>query len=421
MRTLMRLWRRQRWIDQFALALALACLFVLGLGGIVRFVSPNALGYYLIIAGFCLLMVASFVYFAFGSSGPCTVRPTRWLALAGTFVLITITFLPAIPAAQPFEWLVGQIGFLLWLLAFLVYELTMGVRGIRFYTGATALAAGLVVILFMIFLFTFSPFVVFLASNGDTAAFTLADPATWSHFSWLSILELIANGMVAALIVVVSEFAHRAWPWSDTSELTKSRITGSLAMCAALLTGLIVFMSHFHRGPLAHVHPGPLVVGILFAVALLVPIYRSVVKAFWKWGVLHLIDLGRWQADWQKVREEMRAGLARLEAELDDSPPSGETGPSDLEPANEASGVALSAGANLGHPSGRRDLSAEDDHNQGRAERVTCDGTEVAVLKPVEKQRTSANLDRHDPLLRRSFRSAVWPSPGQLGPAPQWP
>jgi hypothetical protein len=380
MRALMRLWKRQRWIDQLAVALALACLVVLGLGGIVRFASPNALGYYLIIAGFCLLMATSFVYFAFGSSGPCTVRSTRWLALAGTFVLITITFLPAIPGARPFEWLVGQVGFLLWLLAFLVYELTIGVRGIRYYTGASALAAGLVATLFMVFLLTFSSFVVFLASNGDAAAFTLADPAIWSHLSWLSMIELTANGMVAVFIVVVPEFAHRAWPWSDTSELTKSSITGSLAMCAALLTGLFVFMSHFHRGPLAHIHPGPLVVGILFAVALLVPIYRSAVRAFWKWGVLHLIDLGRWRADWQKVREEMRAGLARLEAELDVSPDSEKTSPSDLQPANESSGVVISAGANPGHPSDRRDLSAEHDHSQGRAERVTCDGAEGAAL-----------------------------------------
>ena len=78
-------------------------------------------------------------------------------------------------------------------------------------------------------------------------------------------------------------------------------------------------MFHFQGGPLAQVSPGPLAVGILFAVALLVPIYRSVAKACWEWGVFHLIDLARWQDDWRKVLKEVLAGRARLGDELDAS------------------------------------------------------------------------------------------------------
>lgn len=217
-------------------------------------------------------------------------------------------------------------------------------------------------ILFVFFIIIFSSFIVFLASNGDTAAFTLADPASWSHPSWLRGLEAITIDTVAVLIVVVPEVAHRALPWRDTSELAKSRITRWLATGAALLTGLFVFMFHFQRGPLAHVHPGPLAVAILFVVALLLPIYRSLVGAFWEWGVLYLIDLGRWRADWQKVLKEMRVGLTRLDAELDASPDSEKARSSDPQPGNESASVSISAGAGPGHPSNRCDLSADQEH-----------------------------------------------------------
>jgi hypothetical protein len=234
-------------------------------------------------------------------------------------------------------------------------------------------------LLLLIFFLVFPSFLVFLASNGNTAAFALGDPGTWSQGGWFRYLQLIGIILVLLFLVLLPEYAHRALPWSYTSELTKSHVTHLLATSAALLTGLFVFMFHFHRGPLAQVRPGPLAVGILFAVALLIPIYRSAAKACWKWGVFHLIDLRRWQADWQKVLKEVRARLVKFGAELDASLDSGRDTADNSQPINHAAIVSIPARATPGHPPDGRDLDAGQDQGQGER-RGSCDEDRAATL-----------------------------------------
>jgi hypothetical protein len=302
------------------LTLAVAFVLALGVRSIVRLIPAAKAAYVpMTFAAFCLLIAACLVYFTFSSSGFNRVRWARWLALAGTLVFLSIIVLRFIPSARPFGWLVGSLGIILWSIAVIIYELSIATAGIRLFTGASTSVARLLVLLSLIFLMSFPSFLVFLASNGSTAAFQLVEPKTWTHRGWLGALELAVLSMVFLFLLALPAVAHRAFSWSDTSELTKSYILSCLAIGAALSTGLFVFMFHFHRGPLARDPLGPLAAGILFAVALLVPIYRWVVKAFWVRGVVHVIDLGRWRTNWQLVLRELRAGRLRLAAALDAS------------------------------------------------------------------------------------------------------
>lgn len=355
MRLVMRWWGRLRWPERLASVLAFAWVITFALGGIVLAISATTVGYGLIVASFCLLIAASLVYLIFGPSGPNTMKWPRRLALAATLAFLALIVLAAFSAPPDFVSLAGLAVILLVNLAVLSYFLASAVRGIRILTGAGALAASLVAILFIISLFFLASFLVFLASNGDSAAFTVADPGYWSHRSWLGIFEIAAIDMVGLLIVVAPELAHLALPLRDTSELTKDRVTRWLTVSAAFFTGLYVFMFHFQKGPLAHFKPGTLTVVILFAIALLVPIYRSVITAFWKWGVLHIIDFGRWRADWQKVFKELRTARDRLEAELDARLDSAKTNSSKPQAVDEGASSSTPADTSTSHPSDRRD------------------------------------------------------------------
>lgn len=196
----------------------------------------------------------------------------------------------------------------------------------------------------VVFIFIFSPLPAVLASNGSAANFALHEPISWSHWTWSSFLESLTVDVMVVVLIVLPELAHRGLPWRYTLELTRIRVTRWLATSAMLLTGLLVLMFHFSvpagkPKALAHIDLGPLAIGLLFALALLLPIYRSAVKAFWECGILHLIDLGRWRADEQKVLKEVRTGRDRLARELEASlgfrrAPSRNTHPEETVPAS---------------------------------------------------------------------------------------
>lgn len=348
MRVLMQRWELLTLPEKVTVTLASACVLTFSSGGIAHAASTTAASNGLHLAGLVLLAAALLSFLTFGFRGRNAPHWTRRLAVAGTLTLIVFLALYPIPVAASFAWIAFKMTQLLWSLVFLSYCQTISVRAIRWLTGARMMAANVIIIMIVVLLFVAPPFIVLLASNGSAADFALLEPINWSHWTWAGFLESITIDAVFVFLILLPELAHRALPWNVTSELTKGRVTRWLATGAALLTGLLVFMFHFlgqplahggllaQGGLLAHIGLGPLVIGTLFAVALLLPIYRAVIRAFWEQGVLHLIDLGRWRTDWKKVLKEVRAGRDRLATDLEASLGSKQVQPRNSQPEEKA-------------------------------------------------------------------------------------
>jgi hypothetical protein len=306
-----RRWGRLKWAERLALVLILAAVSGFGVGHIVRLApSAKVVGIGLTFTSVCLFMAACLVYLAFGSTGLKHVGWERWLASAAIIVLVAV-FALRFTATWPVRWLVdlAGAGINLGLAAILVFVVRWFIRDMS--EDMSVVAAWAQLFLLLAFCLSFPAFLVFLATNGNTGAFMFFNqPQSSSHSGWLSGLESFALLVIPALLLMIPQLAHRRLVWSSTPQLTRNVITGWLATVAALSTGLFAFMLHFYGGPLAGVGLGQLAVGMLFAVALLVPIYRSVARACWERGVLRIIDLGRWSADWRKVLEEWRAAMA---------------------------------------------------------------------------------------------------------------
>lgn len=315
MRVLAKRWELLSWPHRFASVLAIACMLVFSLGGIVRAASGTVAADAIFIVAFYLLAALATVCLAFGHPRNA-MRLARWIALAGIVTFVTSLVMFSITASRPIAVLALYLAYLLLLLAFLTRCAIISVWAVRFFTNAGTLAASTITLLFVIVLFVFSPVIVLLTSSGSTDDFALLAPASWSHLTLPTFLESLTIDVAVILLTVVPELAHRALPWEETSELTKSRVTRWLATGALASTGLLAFMFHFFKGPLDHIGPWTLVIGVLFAIALLSPIYRSVISSFWQYGVLHLIDFGRWRPDWREVIKDVSAGRHKLADEL---------------------------------------------------------------------------------------------------------
>ena len=183
----------------------------------------------------------------------------------------------------------------------------MGVDPIlSIYRSRGRITTGLLVLLVIVSGPLLSLFIQYLASNGNELILT-----SQIH-GWANVCEAL---LMAIVIVTLTGFPHvflhSRLPWNGTSDLTKRLLPSSLAGIAAIATGLYALLLHFSRGPLAEVPLGPLTAATLFAVVLLIPPYRSVAIACWKWGLWDVVFLRRWKAEHAEMMREVRAATFR--------------------------------------------------------------------------------------------------------------
>lgn len=351
-------WRKFNWADRLSVVLALVFLLAIGVSLVVHLFQNAAAAKFLADLAVLCLIVAGLLYLALGSVWRLGIRWERWVAILGICMILTAPALLQLPHGREYAYLAGETSANLVGIAYLVFMVRFLVSGMSEVVGLWA--ARVVLLLILVFFITFPPLIIFLATNGKDEAFPFwrATPR-----GWLDILESIALAWALLLLFMAPELAHRKLTWSNTSEPTKGILTNSLAAGAALSTGLYTLMLHFSKGPLAELSLGPLAVGILFAVALLVPIYRSVIRGCWQHGALHLVDLGRWWSVWQSTLKELRASVERpdREPEADDM----DSDPGTAESPHSDDGVSTSQTARVtrDHPSDRR--QPEQGHAQG--------------------------------------------------------
>jgi hypothetical protein len=216
----------------------------------------------------------------------------------------------------------------------------------------------------------FPAFIVFLATNGDAKAFMISDS---SAPDWLLIPELFVFAIGPGLLFLIPAFAHKRLVWDTTSEQANRVIAYWLAVGAALSGGVYALMLHFGKGPLAHDRLGPLMAGILFAVVLLVPAYRSVIEACWQRGVLGLVDLGQLGAVWRDAVKKWQAADAYDQGRSAPSlpPDTGTTkrpdteegaGPAQMAPIATRTSVRRDGRAARDHPEELRDVAPPRTH-----------------------------------------------------------
>jgi hypothetical protein len=86
-------------------------------------------------------------------------------------------------------------------------------------------------------------------------------------------------------------------------------LVGVTTTAACGMTGSYLFLLHFSGGPLRGLKPDQLVVAIVFTVMLVAPLYKSLVRALWRRGLLGSVE-ALFKA-WSKTPIEVRAALDR--------------------------------------------------------------------------------------------------------------
>lgn len=182
--------------------------------------------------------------------------------------------------------------------SFIVHE-TVG--SVLWLSRATSRTTTWLLILSLVgFIFLFPSFVIFLATNGNTAVL----PA--SRNTGIGILSNLLLAFIPLLLVGLPEILRRMLSLDGISDSTKRLLPGWLAVVAALITALYVLLLHFFSGPLVNVPLGPLCAALLAALALLTPFYRLIAAACWERGVMDIVHLTHWRTSQRLMLSELR-------------------------------------------------------------------------------------------------------------------
>jgi hypothetical protein len=122
------------------------------------------------------------------------------------------------------------------------------------------------------------------------------------HTQYLGLVgrsETVIVGATLWFLIGVPNQAYKVFLGKNAGHALLSFVT----VVSCMLTAIYLFLLHFGVGPLSKVQRGPLVVGIVFTVALVAPVYRSLAS-----GVLNpeVSD-----ERWSKLATEVRTALAR--------------------------------------------------------------------------------------------------------------
>lgn len=349
-------WRKLKWSDRLSAVLALMFVIIVSVDFIMRAFQKHSIARTVVgIAAICFLLAALLLYIVFGSRGP--KRIPWWAALfVLSWVLLGLTG-AYIPLSHPYFNFIGEAWGLSWGIVYVILIIRFSIQDMREDVGTWA--SRIAHLFVLIFSLAFPTIIIFLVTNGDTAAFIFFSPRS---SGWMIVLEGFVLSLGPSCLFMLPALAHSKLPWSSTSETTKDVIVRLLAIVAALSGGLFALLLHFDKGALAQANLGPLTVGILFAIALLIPFYRSVITTCWQRGVLHLVDIARLRA---AVRDAMNDWWAAVQPSSKHGAESRKPEAGALERVHPDDGVAASCmGApTCSHRSDRHGHCAEEGHS----------------------------------------------------------
>lgn len=236
-------------------------------------------------------------------------KPLRWpgrLAIAGAALLAPgLVMFNLIPAAQTAGSVLNIIGVLLLLLAGLSRTIAEAIGKLRRSDGRKP--GWLFYAVLWVFVALFAQTMLFLATGGGPAAYQVDVLNQKGTLGWLNPVPLI---LLIVFLIGCPGWLRTQISYARASELARGLYLTMYTSGALVATALYLCLEHFFGGPLAHVHPGPLVAATLAVVALLAPLYRMVVKAVWQYGLADLLDPAAWRARFHQVSEELDRAAA---------------------------------------------------------------------------------------------------------------
>ena len=129
----------------------------------------------------------------------------------------------------------------------------------------------------------------------------------------------VGNYLLFGILWLILGVPYRAFKYKiDQSGEGKSQnvVTVSLAAVASLLTGAFVLLLHSRKGPFSQVDIKALIVGGIFTVFLVVPIYRAIAKACWQRGILGILSPRSFLAHWREAAIEIDTTKLKYYTEL---------------------------------------------------------------------------------------------------------
>jgi hypothetical protein len=126
---------------------------------------------------------------------------------------------------------------------------------------------------------------------------------------------LVEIAAALAITVIVVWIPRRLF--SIKLDIHDSRIRnmmlGLITAVASFLTVPYIIMQHFYGGELSSMHLGEVIVGTIFAVALIAPGYRSFAQSCWQHGFPGMFNLRRARRHWAEVLGELEEAVNRAE------------------------------------------------------------------------------------------------------------
>lgn len=123
--------------------------------------------------------------------------------------------------------------------------------------------------------------------------------------------QLCVTASVVWLVIGGPSRAFRIRLDPDGEGHAQAALLGLLVSTAAALTGVNILMLHFARGPLRSANEAALTVGVIFTILVVVPIYRFVATACWRYGFRGIFSPGRMIERWRRMLPELQAARDR--------------------------------------------------------------------------------------------------------------
>lgn len=170
--------------------------------------------------------------------------------------------------------------------------------------GASSIFGRAVVFISISFLITaillFPNIILFLMSNGQWPRPILGGPVAPVWVYDLSVLP-------PAILILLPTILRKLIEWDNAKEETRRLATAWLAGSALIITCTYAIILHFLSGnPLSAMPLTGVALAILFAGAILWPLYKRIAEVFWHTGIAKAVKLEKLREDHQIMSEELR-------------------------------------------------------------------------------------------------------------------
>jgi hypothetical protein len=140
-----------------------------------------------------------------------------------------------------------------------------------------------------------------IAANGTVSATKFYYPG-----SVIGSVQLLIVYATVGLLIGIPHQAFKRGLDRNGNDYARRTLVGFITVGACALTATYLVLAHL-SGPLQTVKSGPVAVGILFAIALIAPYYRTLALACWRRGIGGIFNWRATIIGWRNAATEVQA------------------------------------------------------------------------------------------------------------------